>query len=198
MNLRQLPVIPTIVVLIAAGIMVSLGVWQLGRADEKAALIAKFEAALEDKSLKPFPPEKGILDQRSLFHRTRIECTAVVAREAVAGRSAAGRNGMAQIVQCKTPHGVADVKLGWSDRPEFPEFAAGPIYGIVVPGGKHGMRVQADPPLAGLEPLAKPDPRDLPNNHLAYAGQWFFFALTALVIYWLAMKKRLSERREEN
>jgi surfeit locus 1 family protein len=30
----------------------------------------------------------------------------------------------------------------------------------------------------------------LPNNHLMYAGQWFFFALTALVIYVLALRKK--------
>jgi surfeit locus 1 family protein len=31
---------------------------------------------------------------------------------------------------------------------------------------------------------------------MAYAGQWFFFALTALVIYFLAIRKKLAERRE--
>ena len=52
-------------------------------------------------------------------------------------------------------------------------------------------------PLAGLEPLAAPDPRDLPNNHLAYAGQWFFFALTALVIYILALRRRSTRARAD-
>ncbi len=42
--------------------------------------------------------------------------------------------------------------------------------------------------------MAPPDPNDLPNNHLAYAGQWFFFALTALVIYWLALRRRWREK----
>jgi surfeit locus 1 family protein len=45
-------------------------------------------------------------------------------------------------------------------------------------------------PVAELAPLAPPDPADIPNNHLAYAGQWFFFALTALVIYVLALRRR--------
>jgi surfeit locus 1 family protein len=48
----------------------------------------------------------------------------------------------------------------------------------------------ADPPVGGLAANAAPDPADLPNNHLAYAGQWFFFALTALVIYVLALRRR--------
>ena len=38
--------------------------------------------------------------------------------------------------------------------------------------------------------MARPDPSDLPNNHLAYAGQWFFFAITAFIIYVLALRRR--------
>ena len=52
------------------------------------------------------------------------------------------------------------------------------------------MRLVAAPPQAGLAQLALPDPRDLPNNHLSYAVQWFLFAATALVIYVLALRKK--------
>ena len=48
----------------------------------------------------------------------------------------------------------------------------------------------ADPPLAGLAANARPDPRDIPNNHLSYAVQWFLFATTAMVIYLLALRAR--------
>jgi surfeit locus 1 family protein len=48
----------------------------------------------------------------------------------------------------------------------------------------------AAPAQAGLEPLAAPDPANVPNNHLSYAVQWFFFAATALLIYALALRKR--------
>ena len=44
-------------------------------------------------------------------------------------------------------------------------------------------------------PLGRPlQPRaaDLPDNHLAYAGQWFLFALTALVIYGLVLRQKLG------
>ena len=58
---------------------------------------------------------------------------------------------------------------------------------MIAPGPR---LVASEPPVAGLEPLARPDPSGIPNNHLAYAGQWFFFALTALVIYWLALRRR--------
>ena len=52
-------------------------------------------------------------------------------------------------------------------------------------------------PVGASSPLAAPDPRDLPNNHLAYAGQWFFFALTALVIYILALRRRSTRARAD-
>ena len=33
--------------------------------------------------------------------------------------------------------------------------------------------------------------------HLAYAGQWFFFALTALVIYVLALRRKATRARAD-
>jgi surfeit locus 1 family protein len=85
---------------------------------------------------------------------------------------------------------LADVVLGWSQSPDTVAWKGGFVAGTVVPTGELGFKIVADPPLAGLEANAKPDPGDLPNNHLAYAGQWFFFALTALVIYVLALRRR--------
>ena len=84
----------------------------------------------------------------------------------------------------------ADVVLGWSQSPDPVVWSGGFVAGTVVPTGEHGFKIVADPPLAELEPNAKPDPGDLPNNHLAYAVQWFFFAATALVIYVLALRRR--------
>ena len=42
----------------------------------------------------------------------------------------------------------------------------------------------------GLEPVAPPSVEDVPNNHLAYAVQWFFFAAVAAFIYVLALRRR--------
>jgi surfeit locus 1 family protein len=33
----------------------------------------------------------------------------------------------------------------------------------------------------------------VPNNHLLYAIQWFFFALAAAVIYVLALRRRTQQ-----
>jgi cytochrome oxidase assembly protein ShyY1 len=43
---------------------------------------------------------------------------------------------------------------------------------------------------AGLKPAAPPSAADVPNNHLAYAVQWFIFAAVALIIYVLALRRR--------
>lgn len=187
----RIPVIPTIIVLAAAAIMIVLGVWQLGRADEKTQMIARYQAALADGEMKPFPADRGgVFSDNDLFHPTAFECTAVLGREAISGRNALGQTGYAQIVRCQTGRGPADVKLGWSRGPDFPAWDGGPVEGLITRGGADGARVQLVQPVAGLEPLATPDPADLPNNHLAYAGQWFFFALTALAIYGLALRRR--------
>jgi surfeit locus 1 family protein len=89
---------------------------------------------------------------------------------------------------------VAEVALGWSPPTEEMHWPGGEVSGVIATGGLLGGTLHAAQPLAGLQPLAPPDPGDLPNNHLAYAVQWFFFALTALVIYVLALRKRWRER----
>ncbi len=198
LGIRRWPVVPTLIVLAAAAVMVGLGVWQLQRAEWKADLKARYAAALASDSMRPFPADDGgAFKEEDLFHATAFDCTEVLDRQAIAGRNAEDRAGFAQIVRCQTGRGPAYVKLGWSDRPEFADYHGGVVTGLITPGGVDGARVQADPPLAGLEPLATPDPADLPDNHLAYAGQWFFFAATALVIYALALRKRRRGRDGE-
>ena len=51
--------------------------------------------------------------------------------------------------------------------------------------------------MAGLAPNARPDPGEIPNNHWSYAIQWFLFALVALVIYGIALRKRLAVKGAE-
>ena len=54
------------------------------------------------------------------------------------------------------------------------------------------MRI-ADQAAAGLRPSARPSPDTVPNNHVSYAVQWFLFAAAAVIIYTLAVRKRLKE-----
>lgn len=188
---RRVPIFATIIVLAAVATMIALGVWQLGRKAEKEALITSYQQALQSSDQRPFPADDGgAFSDADYFHPTAFDCTAVLSREAISGRSIAGQNGFAHVVRCQTGRGPADVLLGWSRDPAFPAFDGGVIEGLIVRGGKDGARVQMREPIDGLKALAKPDPGDLPNNHLAYAGQWFFFALTALIIYVLAIRRR--------
>lgn len=187
----RLPVLPTIIVVIAAATMVALGVWQLGRAEEKAALIASYEAAGE--SADPvFFPLTGEGDDR-LFRRSSLDCARIVRSEPVAGTAANGAKGWAMRVTCVTENGSqALVDLGFTRDLAMPDWGGGPVTGVIAPG----PRLVADPSVADLYPLARPDPGDLPNNHLSYAVQWFIFALTALAIYAIAVRARLKKSRE--
>ncbi|HUD30149.1 MAG TPA: SURF1 family protein [Novosphingobium sp.] len=184
--MRRIPIIATIVVLAAVGLMVALGFWQLRRLHEKEALLAHYAAAKGN----PAPVEWGASGpgEDLLYRRSHLDCRAVTARSGIAGRSASGQSGVAQTARCTLPGGgSALVVLGWSLQPlAGGDWKGGAVTGVIAPG----PRLVADPPLAGLEANAIPDPGELPNNHLSYAGQWFFFAATALVIYGLALRRR--------
>ena len=187
--IRQLPVLPTILVLAAAATMVWLGVWQLGRADEKAALLASYADAQQSDEQVAFPISGDGADV--WYRQSSITCLEVVETSSVAGTAATGAKGWAHRATCAVSEDSAvTVDLGFSREPNSPQWTGGEVSGTIAPG----PRLVADPAQGGLAPLAKPDPSALPNNHLAYAGQWFFFALTALIIYWFAVRARIAKR----
>ena len=193
--LRRIPVIPTIVVMIAIGIMVRLGFWQIDRMHQKEALLVRYAAA-ESYLADVQPAQFGGDRDAVLYRHTAFTCGNVTAPSGIAGLSAKGESGIAHTVQCLAVTDGTDVPitvtLGWSSNPAPTTWEGGQVAGIVAPMGKTGVRVVADPPLAGLQASARPDPKDLPNNHWSYAIQWFLFAATALMIYWLALRKRLN------
>ncbi len=187
--IRQLPIIPTVLVLAAVVTMVWLGFWQLGRAAEKDALIEQYSASSAVAQEAEFPltgPGEDLW-----FRRSSIDCEQVLSIKTIAGTSARGQKGWAQRATCATSASAeVTVDIGFSRDLIDVEWEGGPVSGIIAPG----PRLVASTPVSGLEPLAEPDPNDLPNNHMAYVGQWFFFALTALVIYWLAVRARIAKR----
>jgi surfeit locus 1 family protein len=170
--------------------MVALGFWQLGRKAQKEALLARYEQANAMSAEVPWPRSPEAYPA-ALYRHTRIDCAAVERIEAVAGRSAAGRPGWAQIARCRlSDGGTAAVALGWAPRPQAPRWDGGVVGGFIGPAGRGGIRLIAAPAQAGLDQLSPPDPASLPNNHLSYAVQWFAFAATALIIFALALRKR--------
>lgn len=186
--MKRVPILSTLLVLIAVGVMLRLGFWQLERLHEKQDLLARYATAQDDTAVHRWPDG----DRVPLgYTHLRLDCQGPSATLPQAGRNAAGRSGWAQVATCTVAGGAkARVVLGWSDRPVGLTWPGGEVVGTYLPRGE-GMLVIADTPLAGLQPNAKPDPRDIPNNHLAYAVQWFLFAAVALVIYALALRKRL-------
>lgn len=193
--LKRLPLIPTFVVLVAVALMVRLGLWQVDRMHEKDALLASY-ASNPQRPVIPFA--QAVRDEGALFRRSVLDCTDPVT-ESIEG---AGQAGSRFIVRCADG---ALVQLGTSRNPAArPQWAGGRVSGLVSTAPDHRSWMQtmrdktparpmlvADPPRAGLAPNARPDPDSIPNNHWSYAIQWFLFALTALVIYGLALRKRL-------
>ncbi|MET0195255.1 MAG: SURF1 family protein [Hyphomicrobiaceae bacterium] len=189
---RHFPVIPTLLVLVAVAIMVRLGFWQLDRLAEKEALLARYQSAQASGAEIAWPSGASEADL-ALYRRSRLLCVKVVGHSSIAGRSAKDEPGIAQYSQCVLPDGSqAKVVMGWARDPaQTGSWNGGEVRGIIAPG----PRLVADPPLGGLAANARPDPAEIPNNHLAYAVQWFLFAVTALVVYGVALRRRLSGLR---
>jgi surfeit locus 1 family protein len=193
---RRIPIIPTLLVMMAVGVMIRLGFWQLERLHQKQALLALYShnVRLSSDVVLPAAPEER---ERVYFRHTRFECPSSGTTQPMAGHNAKGGTGWAHWGECRIfDHTTVAVNLGWSQTPAAVRYSGGTVSGIIAHDGPRGARVVADRPIDGLQPSAAPDPNAIPNNHLAYAIQWFLFALTALVIYALALRKRLQSSPE--
>lgn len=187
----RLPFWPTLIVGAAVAVMIGLGIWQLGRADEKRDLVARYRAAAGQPPVAwPSVPPAG---DALLFRRATGFCVTVTGWRAVAGRNRAGESGWSHIAACSTggmegPGMQAD--MGWSQESAAPRWRGGEVSGIIAPDREYRIRLIAGRPAPGLQPSAPPTPESIPNNHLLYAAQWFLFALAAGVIYLLALRRR--------
>jgi surfeit locus 1 family protein len=195
--IKRLPVVPTTIVVAAVALMIGLGVWQLHRAQWKEGLLARYAAA---EKLPPitFPTVPLHDDQLPLFRHATGVCLRIVGQRASVGENRTGEPGYAHIVDCTTgAEGPGmSVEVGWSKNPNAKvNWQGGPASGIIAPDRRMRMRLVADSAPPGLEPSAAPSISSIPNNHRSYALQWFAFAGIALLIYGLAVRKRLKEPR---
>lgn len=189
--LKRLPVIPTLLVLVAVAVMVRLGFWQLDRMGQKAALIAQYDQA-QDRIDAPAWPQTKDEAVAVLYRQTILDCRKPGPDMPIAGHNAQGETGWSHMVTCQLEGGgTAEIVIGWSRNPASQQWTGGVVSGTIVEGIAAPARLVVWEPAPGLEPNAAPDPATIPNNHWSYAIQWFLFAATALVIYALALRKRL-------
>lgn len=208
--MRRVPIFASLVVLLAVMTMVGLGFWQIRRAHWKEGLLVRYQAGAQAPALDGLPPEMTIDDLS--FRKTRLGCRIATPILQLGGADAAGQTGFRNIVGCRLDDGrtiMADI--GWSAinsgkpdaRSGLPVEAAGRMIPDTVLAGRiFGDRAGSvvplliilDRPVAGLKPSVAPSIADIPNNHRAYAVQWFLFAGTALIIYALALRRRYKTR----
>ncbi|WIW87838.1 SURF1 family protein [Sphingobium sp. V4] len=201
----RLPIVPTIMVALAVLAMIALGAWQLQRRAGKAEALAL--AAANPGRLAIAFPKLAPVDPAILFRPSSVHCLTVVQWQVEAGRAADGSSGYRHIAHCSTGAegpGVL-VAVGVGQKPDDkPAWTGGQVEGWISQepdhralltrmGGKASplrpmLIARQAPP--GLKPVAPPSAADLPNNHLAYAVQWFFFAAVAVIIYILALRRR--------
>jgi surfeit locus 1 family protein len=191
----RFPLIPTIIVALAVTTMIGLGIWQLQRKSQKEALLATYAAAADKPAIAW--PSVAEADKLPLFRKSALMCVKVEKWESVSGKSRSGEAGFAHIAHCHLGGAEgpgAKVAIGWSPRPENPKWAGGAVTGMIAPDNAVLIRLVADSAPVGLETLAPPSTESIPNNHLMYAVQWFFFAAAAALIYLLALRKRQAGR----
>jgi cytochrome oxidase assembly protein ShyY1 len=202
--MKRVPVIATIVVVAAIALMIALGIWQLHRRGEKAALLSQYAANITRPEIA-FPSIP--VDDSLLFRKAGGLCLEPAGWTERAGRNAQGGSGWRQIAQCRTgaegPGMAVQVGVARAAGGK-PQWKGGEVHGYITHAPDNQplilslfgaarpktLMLVANAPIAGLDANPGPDLSAVPNNHLAYAVQWFVFAALAAIIYALALRRR--------
>jgi len=207
--MRRLPILPTLVVLLAVGAMIGLGLWQLQRAEWKEGLLARYRSAATAPPLAELPA--GSLPDSLGFRKASLDCFVAGAPMQIGGQGPDGAPGFRSILPCRLADGremLADI--GWQQvGSALPAPASGArlsAAGVLVPDEVLAERFAGRPvrPMPwlivletaqpGYAPSKPPAIETIPNNHRGYAVQWFLFAAVALGIYGLAIRRRWLDR----
>lgn len=201
---RRIPIIPTIITAVGILILCALGKWQLDRRAWKHDLIERLAAA---PNLPPVSPEEfraAMMGDVSIqYRRASIDCRAGPKKpyDLRPGSSAGGTSGFYVVVSCRPNSRPPDIVAvaGWTKRVDAKDIVISlnhQLTGTVIerpygnaPDRPRFMLIpdEAIPPLG--RPL-QPRAADLPDNHLAYAGQWFGLAIALAAIYGLYLRRR--------
>jgi surfeit locus 1 family protein len=202
MTMRRVPLLPTLLVCLAVAAMIALGFWQLDRRTQKQSALAVYAANVLQPTVTI---DNGNADASLLFRHARSACQAVTAWRRQGGRGIKGAQGWRQIATCRTQaNDTLLVDMGVTPDPMFrPHWPGGVVSGTLTRAPDHRpliasvfdatpqpLMLVSDQAAPGLEPSAPPDISTVPNNHLAYAVQWFLFAGVAIIIYVLALRLR--------
>lgn len=198
--MRRWPLLATAVVALAVVAMIALGLWQLLiRAPEKDALVARLTRNPERPPIAfPLSPDDTLLFRRA---------TAVCHPPVRITRAGAGNAGYRLIARCGSADAATpavQVQLGTTRDPSATvAWSGGTVSGWIshAPGSQpmiarllrpapQPMLLVAATPAPGLAANTRPDAGLVPNNHRAYAVQWFLFAAIAAAIYALAVRRR--------
>ena len=201
----RIPIIPTIIT--AAGILIlcGLGKWQLDRRAWKHDLIERLAAAPNLPEVTPDEFRAAMMGDVSIqYRRARIDCRAGPKKpyDLRPGSSASGDSGYYVVVSCRPNNRPPDIVAvaGWTRRVDAKDQIITldhSLTGVIIenpygtaPGRPRFMLI----PDAAIPPLARPQQpsaADLPDNHLAYAGQWFGLAVALAAIYGLWLRRRI-------
>ncbi len=210
--MKRVPVFATLIVAAAVAAMVALGIWQLQRAEEKEKYISVLE---HNSALSAIDyPTRDAFDETQLFRESHLECLGVENWRTQAGKSATGKTGYKYIAECKVADSektaLVNVGVVYGSPDKSPEWSGGPVRGVIFlepdprsllekmfsPSKKPGAMLVSSQKIGALELPQPPSLDNIPNNHMAYAWQWFFFAFIAALIYVLALVKRSKESSE--
>ena len=201
--MKRVPIVGQALVALAIATMLALGWWQLfDRLPQKEAFLADL-AANPARPPIAFP---AVPDDRLLFRRAHADCRPPVAQRI----TGAGASGFRIIATCAGNHGVPGpiVQLGTTRDPMARvAWGGGAVSGFIshAPQGRpliaslfdprpQPLMLVADQAPAGLAANGRPDLDQVPNNHLAYAVQWFLFAAIAAIIDLLWLSRRWRGR----
>jgi surfeit locus 1 family protein len=197
---KRVPLVPTIIVSLAIAAMIALGLWQLlDRRPQKEAFLAQL-AANPTRPAVAFP---RVADGTLLFRRSSAFCLEPVSIT----RAGAGAAGYRVIALCRTgAEGPGlRVQIGTTRDPVGKVlWRGGKVSGWIAhaPDARpliaevtqshtpRELMLVAATPGTGLSPNSPPSIESIPNNHLAYAVQWFLFAGVAAIIYVVALRRR--------
>ena len=202
----RLPLGATLLTLVMVPVLIALGIWQLQRREWKANLIAQSTAApgLPPVTAAEFATARaGKLSLQ--YRRAVLDCRPgrVKPYDLKGGVNAVGDPGFLVLVDCRDPVAPDVVAVaGWTQRTHTLTTldVVTRFDGLLIehpyddaPGKPRWMLI----PTTAVAPLAvskRPEPGDLPDNHLSYALQWFAFAATLAVVYGVYVARWRRER----